>query len=141
MFIAKTSKDSQNLGWLDYDRAFRKKAVGSPSISWSSVDTPLYLATVVGWAENNKSIMVSNGGHGKFSSSSPFNQKLICFKYNDGLCSVQDCKFQHVCLKCKESHRVLDCPRPTFGRADRGTRRAGRDRSASPSSPIKKKKK
>ena len=36
---------------------------------------------------------------------------------------------------------MLDCPSPTFGRADRGTPRARRDRSASPSSPFKKKKK
>ena len=92
---------------------------------------PTFLATVVGRVEKNKSIMVSNVGHMKFSSSSPFNQKLICFKYNDGLCSVQDCKFKHFCLKYKESHKVLDCPKPNFGRADRETGRARRDLSVS----------
>ncbi len=47
LFIAKTSSKSAGLGWIDYDRAFRKKAAGVSGLSWASPDTPLYLATVL----------------------------------------------------------------------------------------------
>ena len=43
------SRDTEQLGlgWLQYDRLFRKKAAGNASFSWGEYDIPLYVAHVL----------------------------------------------------------------------------------------------
>ena len=41
-------------------------------------------------------------------------RKWACFAWNDGQCSLQNCRFEHVCSKCSGDHRRSQC------RANRG---------------------
>jgi hypothetical protein len=38
-------------------------------------------------------------------------KNIICKKYNNGLCKKQpsECEYLHVCTKCKQSHRHINC--------------------------------
>ena len=49
LLISKMSRDTEQLGlgWLQYDRLFRKKAAGNASVSWGEYDIPLYVAHVL----------------------------------------------------------------------------------------------
>eukprot|EP00112_Aurelia_sp_Birch-Aquarium-sp1_P002006 Seg122.9 transcript_id=Seg122.9/GoldUCD/mRNA.D3Y31 product="hypothetical protein" protein_id=Seg122.9/GoldUCD/D3Y31 len=54
LLIAKTSRDTASVGWLEYDRAFRKKAAEDPGLIWSAIDLSLYVSMVLGRANNLK---------------------------------------------------------------------------------------
>jgi hypothetical protein len=46
---------------------------------------------------------------GKGAASAPDGSK-ICFRFNQGKCSYQKCKFSHLCNRCfKKGHNALNC--------------------------------
>ena len=71
LLISKLQRDTPGTGWLDYDRAFRKKAAEDQSLSWSTVDITLFVTTVL--AKSNSLI-------------SPATSKIVPVEKNDKLC-------------------------------------------------------
>ena len=47
LLLATASKEVPGLGWLDYDKAFRKLAEDDPSASWGEASPTLWVTTVI----------------------------------------------------------------------------------------------
>ena len=133
LLLAKTHRDVQGGGWLDYDRAFRKQAAEKRDLSWSCLEPTLFLSTVVtqGAAAANKSAQPS-----KFE---PKKDAPVCFAWNLSSCTFPRCKYRHVCLKCQGPHRKKDCTEVGPIAASSTTSASSRHRSRSPS-PVAAKK-
>ena len=41
----------------------------------------------------------------------PVQGTQICRNYNEGRCRKLQCRYQHLCLSCNESHPYMSCPR------------------------------
>ena len=62
-----------------------------------------------GKGKNGKSSSAKGKSKGKGSGVTPDGTK-ICFRFNQGKCSYQKCKFSHVCNRCfKKGHNALNC--------------------------------
>jgi len=66
------------------------------------------------WSPKGKGKTGKSAGHkgkakGKGVGTTPDGAK-ICFRFNQGKCSYQKCKFSHVCNRCfKKGHNALNC--------------------------------
>ena len=88
LLISKMSRDLHGTGWLDYDRAFRKKAAESPNLLWGEVDMNLYVSTVLSKPTKVSSSSTIPSSPGQFSS------RGTCFNWNFRECSYGDnCRF------------------------------------------------
>ena len=105
LLIAKMSRDTNQLGlgWLDYDRLFRKKAAGNPTVSWGEYDVSLYVGHVV-----NRRYNGSNGSSVSFPT-----ENRVCFLSNKASCDLPNCKFRHICMPCRGSHPLKFCKLPS----------------------------
>ena len=106
LLISKLQRDTPGTGWLDYDRAFRKKAAEDQSISWYTVDITLFVTTVL--AKSSSLI-------------SPATSKIVpaergdkpCLNWNFKSCKFDaNCKLCHECFNCKCSHKHGECDNP-----------------------------
>ncbi len=96
LLVAKMARDSfpKGVGWLDYDKLFRKKAAGNTNMSWSEYDVSLYMATVGKSSVNGA--LSGNASQGTSSgSSSPRPQTGVCYAFNSGHCRLfSNCKYR-----------------------------------------------
>ena len=57
----------------------------------------------------------TSGGAGSFSGSFRKGGKpkdSVCWRFNKGVCDVENCRFPHKCGKCfSTSHGAHDCPK------------------------------
>jgi hypothetical protein len=73
-----------------------------PSSSWDDWNPKGKGKTGKGQSQKGKS-------KGKGAGTPPEGTK-ICFRFNQGKCSYQKCKFSHVCNRCfKKGHNALNC--------------------------------
>eukprot|EP00435_Cladocopium_sp_Y103_P032375 s1714_g8.t1 len=62
-----------------------------------------------GKGKSNKGTSNKGKSKGKGAASSPDGAK-ICFRFNQGKCSYQKCKFAHICNRCfNKGHNALNC--------------------------------
>ena len=90
----------KGLGWAIYDHKFRQKASLDKSLVWSQIDQHLWLTffTVSTLALKEEYPL--------------FNSVGICHQYNRvGVCSRDQCEYQHICNRCKGQHPGRDCSR------------------------------
>ena len=113
--ISKIQRDSYSEGWLAYDRAFRKRVAENPSASWSDIDVNLFISNV--FKKPSWSSVASSPKSSDESSN-------ICFFWNRGECKFDPCRYRHVCLTCKGSHRVDECSRVSQGSFSKKSRRS-----------------
>lgn len=91
------SRVSGGLGWREYDRQFRLKRAKDNSISWDKIDPELWLLYIT---PNTNSVYKNSQVSSKF-----------CYEYNNkGSCRMQNCQYQHQCLKCQNKHPAIHCP-------------------------------
>jgi hypothetical protein len=96
------SRVSGGLGWREYDRQFRLKRAKDNSISWDKIDPELWLLYIT-----------PNTGVQSVSKNSLGSSKF-CYEYNNkGSCRIQNCHYQHQCLKCQNKHPAIHCPYAT----------------------------
>lgn len=90
------SRVSGGLGWRDYDRQFRLRKAKDNSISWGKIDQELWLLYIT---PNVHSVLRNTQASPKF-----------CYEYNNkGFCRLQNCQYQHQCLKCQNKHPAIHC--------------------------------
>ena len=132
LLIAKMSRDTNQLGlgWLVYDRLFRKKAAGNPTVSWGEYDVSLYVGHVLDRRYNG-----SNGSSVSFPT-----ENRVCFLCNKASCDLPNCKFRHICMRCRGSHPLKFCKLPSKVEGNSGDD-VFHKRSRSPSPPPFKTKK
>ena len=134
LLIAKTSRDASNLGWLTYDRAFRKKAMDDTSLSWSAVDLSLYISSIMQPESAGKRPP-------RIGIRSDVGDSKLCLKFNFSHCPFNPCRFQHICWHCKGTHKAVSCSQNQRERFDRSESKSKRERSPSPERSSKRKSK
>lgn len=92
------SRVSGGLGWREYDRQYGLKRAKDNSISWGKIDQELWLLYIT-----------PNSNTQSVYKNTQTNPKL-CYEYNNkGFCRVQNCQYQHQCLKCQSKHPAIHC--------------------------------
>lgn len=87
------SRNPNSQGWLDYDKQIRLRKSIDPSISWSAIDSELWLIYMASTTNN------PTASH-------------KCYDYNfKGYCSRQSCFYSHLCMYCSGSHPQVHCAR------------------------------
>ena len=101
----------KGLGWAIYDHKFRQKTSLDKSIVWSQIDQHLWLTifTVSPLALKEEYPLFNSGPQ---SNASKGGVRGICHQYNRvGVCSKDQCEYQHICNRCKSQHPGWDCSR------------------------------
>lgn len=128
--IAKASAKFRWPSWVVYDQNFRQEAAGNSHMSWAKADPSIYAQCFTNqalsgenWCDKCHSLdhpsskCPSRPRKRPWSAVAPHYQlsggeDVICKKYNrfNGDCKFgKECRFQHVCLKCREPHPVSKC--------------------------------
>ena len=136
--IAKVSRRYNWPAWVIYDQQFRQEAAGNPSLQWAKVDPGLYAQCFTGqeackenWCSScqeldHKSVdcpfrprkRAWNAGYGQGEQSGKEaggggkHSPQVCLKFNryGGDCKYgRECKFAHVCAKCRGAHPAGKC--------------------------------
>ena len=138
--IIKCSREFEGLGWLQYDRAYRRQVAMTKEVNWSKVNTTLYNLCLAGKArrihlckwclsDSHQSelcpevarphlIGVGQGFPYHQHSNAGRSQRgtvEICRLYNGregNRCKFNPCKFAHLCMVCKRMHPVSACKAP-----------------------------
>ena len=124
-------------GWLDYDRVFRQQIAANPAYSWGELNPSLMAYTVLGSDSSyNRGLWCPLCQETDHRASECALQSLepstsprhapprsfkgrhkfdpvgleICRKFNRGLCTMDACKYKHVCRECHEDHPFVSCP-------------------------------
>ena len=134
----------KGLGWDIYDHKFRKKASLDNSLVWSQIDQHLWLTifTVSPLALKEEYPLFNSGPQ---SNASKGGVRGMCHQYNRvGVCSRDQCEYQHICNRCKGQHPGQDCSREssnggyvgdqdkkTYARAGEEVHRASKSSSSS----------
>ena len=128
LLLATASREVPGLGWLDYDKAFRKLAEDDPGVSWGEASPTLWVTTVItkGSLQGPRDPPASQGPN-----------VFYCFRWNNGFCPNNvRCRFVHQCSICKAKHPKIYCTAIPSGGVTAGDTQQ-RDRAESP--PPKKK--
>ncbi|XP_061167326.1 uncharacterized protein LOC133176185 [Saccostrea echinata] len=97
--IRTAAQRSTNLNWLNYDVQFRLKRSRNHTLDWGSVDAELWLLYVT---HGQTTLSQQAPNH---TSKSP-----KCFDFNyKGTCGRPYCTYQHACIKCSNSHPLINC--------------------------------
>ena len=128
------------MGWLDYDRVFRKQVAIDPTLQWNSLMPGLHTSTILstrngtglfctlckGSDHPNTTCALTYLHHQgmpplaptQTSTSSrrpprrPESMLHICVSWNKGLCAYPGtCTYRHVCATCQEGHKAKECPK------------------------------
>lgn len=122
------------VGWLEYDRVFRRQLSINPTLPWKTLEPGLQAATIL--SQRTSSGMMCNlcreSDHTTHQCAlAPLQQQLtvqsqtsppprpwrrpetllrICVAWNKGQCNRARCSYRHVCATCQRSHKARDCP-------------------------------
>ena len=133
--IARASKKFRWPSWVIYDLNFRQEAAGSPDQQWAKADPSLYAQCFTGQELSRENWCGRCQGLDHSSADCPYQSRKRpwsaggntpntggggdrqdhqqpCIKYNkyQGDCRFgRDCRFQHICSKCRGSHPVSRC--------------------------------
>ena len=130
--IAKASAKFKWPSWVAYDQNFRQDAAGNPQPSWVKADPSIYAQCFTNQAINAENWCDKCHALDHTSSKCPSCPRKrpwsavsssscyqpsggdddICKKYYqfNGDCRFgEDCRFLHVCLRCREAHPVSRC--------------------------------
>ena len=136
--IIKCYKDYDGLGWVQYDRAFRRQVAITKNLNWSHINGTLYSLCFAGKAKRSAiCIYCLSDNHtsekcpeapptakrNPTSASSPGSLEICrLFNANGGSrCHYAKCKFAHRCSVCNQDHPRSSCPTSTQGA--KGTKR------------------
>ena len=130
LLLSTASREVPGLGWLEYDKAFRKLAEDDPTANWGEASPTLWVTTVI-----------TKGSVQGIKDSSVFQQGtkeiLYCHRWNNGFCpNNAKCRYVHQCSACKGKHPKLYCPSSQAG-VSQPDHQQQKERAGSP--PPKKK--
>ena len=109
--IGYAARVHKGLRWAIYDHKFRRKTSLGKSLVWSQIDQHLWLTifTVSPLTLIEEYPLLKIGPQ---SNSSKGGVRDICHQYNRvGVCSRDQCEYQHICSRCKGQHPGRDCSR------------------------------
>lgn len=106
----------KGMGWAIYDHKFRQKAGLAKSLVWSQIDQHLWLTifTVSASALKEEYPLFNNGPSYVASKG---DVRGLCHEYNRiGVCSKDQCGYQHICNRCGGHHPGMECYRSSKGK-------------------------
>ena len=125
------------MGWMEYDRVFRRQLAINQSLSWNTLEPGLQAATILGQARSQGTFcsLCRECDHDTTQCAlAPLQQQVrstpvtlqtpvgsrpprrpeslqhICVNWNKGICRRLPCTYRHICATCQLSHRARDCP-------------------------------
>ena len=104
--IRYAARAHKGLGWATYDHKFRQKASLNKALVWSQIDQHLWrtIFTVSPLALKEEYPLFKDRPQ---SNASKGGVRDICHQYNRvGVCSRDQCEYQHICNRCKDSDRM-----------------------------------
>jgi len=158
--IIKCHRDFEGLGWVYYDRAFRRQAALSKDLNWSRINPTLYSLCFAGKAKKS-AICIHCLSNNHNSDQCPEIQNMwpsqcslfqpaytgpfpgpavpvtpaveICRLFNakgESRCRYKRCRYLHACARCRGDHPQSACP-SRFARSTKQTY----DEAAAPKIP------
>ena len=139
--IAKVSAKFKWPSWVVYDENFQQDAVGNPQLAWAKVDPSTYAQCFTNqvisrknWCEKCQSLDHTSGNCPSRPRKRPWSAITpqvqpgsnddICKKYNrfNGDCKFgKECRYLHICLKCREPHPISRCKANSAGSSSAGS--------------------
>ena len=134
--IAKVRAKFKWPSWVVYDQNIRQDAVGNPDLAWAKVDPSTYAQCFTNqalsrenWCDKCQSLdhSSSNCPSRPRKSIAPQGQQSsedVCRKYNrfNGDCKFgKECRYLHVCLKCRDPHPISMCKASGTGGSSTGS--------------------
>ena len=135
--IIKCHRDFEGLGWVYYDRAFRRQAALSKDLNWSRINPTLYSLCFAGKAKKS-AICIHCLSNNHNSAQCPETQSMwppqctfvppaytspvpgpsataseLCRLFNakgESKCRYRRCRYLHACARCKGDHPQSACP-------------------------------
>ena len=127
--IVRSERNYEGHQWVIYDRQFRREALAREDLNWSVLDSRLYNEAFTGRAraiprcphclcDDHTASACPRNPTGAIavtapstSTQYPVQGTQICRNYYEGRCRKPQCRYQHLCLSCNESHPYMSCPR------------------------------
>ena len=139
--IAKVSAKFKWPSWVVYDQNFQQDAVGNPQLAWAKVDPSTYAQCFTNqaisrenWCEKCQSLDHTSGNcpsrprkrpwSAMTPQAQPGSNDDVCKKYNrfNGDCKFgKECRYLHICLKCREPHPISRCKANSTGGSSTGS--------------------
>ena len=80
----------------------------SRPLQWDRIHTELWVQSAT--APNLRTRNFQRGPNSNFRPSTPQFQRNVCWAYNrGGSCTRPECRFQHICSKCRGQHPSTTC--------------------------------
>ena len=107
--IVRDMASSGIVTWQTYDKQIRmdRQVRGT---SWGKINVEFILQAQRSREENKQAFRSFRPRSGqRFQGRSQF-PKGVCWSFNrDGVCKLQNCKFQHICAECRKNHPKTNC--------------------------------
>ena len=95
--------------WQTYDKQIKmdRQVRGT---SWEKINVEFILQAQRSREEKKQAFRSYRPRSGqRFQGRSQF-PKGVCWSFNrDGVCKLQNCKFQHICAECRKKHPITNC--------------------------------
>ena len=107
LIVMKAYGEAKPPAWQDYDLAFREKMASTGTRDWKGMDVSLYhelcssRPKLLGTPEEAKL--------GQKRKRPVVGGPRVCWPYNDGECTIKNCKFAHRCELCMGNHPKRVC--------------------------------
>ncbi|XP_046544774.1 uncharacterized protein LOC124254976 [Haliotis rubra] len=99
-------------GWSLYDEQFRHRMARDPSRSWAKIDGELWLKYMTPQPSRYQPADRSGRATVPYLGGTRNN---ACLDFNRSRCTRSECKFQHKCSNCCQSHPANSCFRGKGG--------------------------
>lgn len=126
--IVHASRKYKGDSWVQYDANFRKRAAAHPGERWAEVQTSLWTLAFANTEHNEHCSICFSIDHvskdcGEYetpaeevkpkarSPQMSASSRPICVAWNKYRCQSATCTFQHICLECRQCHKLKDCRR------------------------------
>ena len=106
--VLKAFNDAEHPAWREYNEPFREKMASTGKKSWSGMDITLYQELCGSRPKQRTPQPVDRREELKRKRQSS-GRPGVCWLYNEGVCRIKDCKFPHVCKRCRGSHPKRFC--------------------------------
>ncbi len=112
LYLNMIRKMNARYGWAaakTYDENFRYRLAKNPTRSWSVIDGELFMFNCLPPSSNQNHAKPNNNVNAQ-------KGRNVCYAYNRGNCSANNCKYDHRCSKCgHQNHPSVKCKVPFRG--------------------------
>ena len=105
--VMKAYCEAKQLAWQEYDVAFREKMAATGKKDWTGMDVSLYHELCSSRPKQTGTPEEVRPGQKRKRPAA--GGPKVCWLYNDGECTIKNCKFAHRCEWCMGNHPRRAC--------------------------------